>query len=127
MLPPPTSPHSPPYSLAMKTLPYLLLLLILLHQIKGFRAIKDKTNRKAGEGFLSNNILVAGNQGVTNTKLKQILKQVLRRHLKHCFTQQSGKAVTVTLCKEDFRKLLSNKDKQRRNTKHYMERMKRRM
>ena len=33
----------------MKTLPHLLLLLILLPQIKGFRAIKVKTNRKAGE------------------------------------------------------------------------------
>ena len=123
MLPPPTSPHSTPCSLAMKTLPYLLLLLILLPQIKGFRAIKDKTNRKAREGFLSNNILVAGNQGVTNTKLKQILKQVLRRHLKHCFMKQSRKGLIVTLCKEDFRKLISKKLKKRKNTKHYMERV----
>ena len=126
MLPPPTSPHSPPCSLAMKSLPHLLLLLLLLlPQVKGFTAIKVKANRK--EWLLSKNTLVAAKQSKTNPELKQILKQVLRRHLKHCFTKQSGKAGTETLCKEDFRRLLSKKDKKRKNTQLYMERMKRRM
>ena len=123
MLAPPTYPHSPLSSLAMKTLPHLLLLLILLPQINAFRAIKGKTNRKQGKWLLSNNKLVAGNEGVDNPELKQILKQILRRHLKHCFTKQSRNGLTMTLCREDFRKLISKKHKQRKNTKHYMERI----
>jgi hypothetical protein len=101
----------------MKTLPHLLLLLLLLPQIRGFKTIDVKTIRKAGEWPSSKSTLVAANQGVHNPEVKQILKQLLRRILQHRFTNQSGKALTVTVNKEDFWKLFSEKDKQRENTK----------
>ena len=123
MLPPPTSPHSPPCSQAMQTLPHLLLLLLLLPQIRGFKTIDVKTNRKAGDW-------PSPNQGGRNPEVKQILKQLLQSLLQHRFTDQSGKALTVTVNKEDFWQLLSKIDKQKENTKlhnweakHYMERI----
>ena len=109
MLAPTTSPHSPPRSLAMKTLPHILLLLLLLPQIRGFKTINVKTNRKAAGEWPSPKItLVAVNPGVHNPEVKQILKQMLRGLLQHRFTNQSGKALTVTVSKEDFWKLFSH-------------------
>ena len=106
MLPPPTSPHFPPCSLAMKSLPHLLLLLILLPQIEGFSAINIKSNRKAGEWLSSKNILAA-KQGKTDQEIKQILKQLFRSLLKYRVTKQPKKAFTVMVSMEDFRKLFS--------------------
>ena len=130
MLPPPASPQSLPCSLAMQTLPHILLLLLLLPQIRGFKTIDGKTNRRAGEWPSPKSTLVAANLGVHNPEVKQILKQLLRGLLQHRFTNQSGKALTVTVSKEDFWKLFSKKNKQRENTKHqngaskhYMERI----
>ena len=130
MLPPPTSPHSPPRSLAMQTLPHILLLLLLLPQIRGFETINVKTNRKAGEWPSSKSTLVAANPGVHNPEVKQILKQLLRGLLQHRFMNQSGKALTVTVSKIDFWKLFSEKIKHNKNTKQqngaskpYMERI----
>ena len=117
MLAPPTSPHSPPCSLAMKTLPHILLLLLLLPQIRGFKTIYGKTNRRAGEWPSSKSTLVAANPGVHNPEVKQILKQLLRGLLQHRFMNQSGKALTVTVNKEHFWKLFSELDKQVENTK----------
>ena len=130
MLPPPTSPHSPPCSQAMQTLPHLLLLLLLLPQIRGFKTIDVKTNMKAGKWPSPKSFLVAANQGARNPEVKQILKQLLQSLLQHRFTDQSGKALTVTVNKEDFWQLFSKMNKQRENTKlqnweskHYMERI----
>ena len=106
MLPPPSSPHSPPCSQAMQTLPHLLLLLLLLPQIQGFRAINIKSNRKAGEWLSSENILAA-KQSKTDQEVKQILKQLFRSLLTHRVTKQSKKASTVMISMEDFRKLFS--------------------
>ena len=130
MLPPPTSPHSLLCSLAMQTLPHILLLLLLLPQIRGFETINVKTNRKAGEWPSSKSTLVAANPGVHNPEVKQILKQLLRGLLQHRFMNQSGKALTVTVSKIDFWKLFSEKIKHNKNTKQqngaskpYMERI----
>ena len=117
MLPPPTSPHSPPRLLAMQTLPHILLLLLLLPQIRGLKTINVKTNRKAGEWASSKSTLVAANPGGHNPEVKQILKQLLRGLLQHRFMNQSGKALTVTVNKEHFWKLFSEVDKPNKNTK----------
>ena len=97
----------------MKTLPHLLLLMLLLPQIRGFKTIEIKTSRRPGEWPSSKSTLVAANEGVHNPEVKQILKQLLQNILQHCFTNQSGKALTVRVNKEDFWKLFSNKNKQR--------------
>ena len=115
MLPPPTFPHSPPCSLAMKTLPHLLLLLLLLPQIRGSRTSQVKTTGKAGEWPSSKNTLVAANQGEANPDVKKILKQILRSIRQHGFKNKSGLGLTSRV-KGGFWKLFSEKDKQRKQS-----------
>ena len=110
MLPPPTFPHSPPCSLAMKTLPHLLLLLLLLPEIRGSRTIQFKTTGKAGDWPSS------ANQVEANPEVQQILNQLLRTILQHRSKNQSGKGLTFRV-NQDFWKLFSEKDKQRKQSK----------
>ena len=109
LLPPPFTPLS-----AMKALPYLLLFLLLLPQIRGTRTIEVKTTGKAGDWPSSKNM--AANQGVANPEVKQILKQLLQTILQHRFTNKSGKGLTLRV-NRDFWKLFSEMDKQRKSSK----------
>ena len=108
LLPPPAhNPASPP---AMHILPVFLLLLVL-PQILGFKAIKVQTNRRQAKKLTAENVLDSVNDGVTNWEIKQILKQLFRKHLERKFMKVSKKGITVTLKKKDLKMLFSFSDK----------------
>ena len=95
----------------------LILLILLLPQIKGFKRIKVQIDRREGKILTSDNVLEAANEGLTRRETKQILKQLFRKNLQVKFMEMSEKGFTVTLNMKDLVTILSEKPESKKNPK----------